>query len=72
MIDLDHTKAQMLAEINASEKILANCLSDPADPLFTSQDEACLVVCGQTPDDLLPAHSGALSKRFAERGSSVT
>ncbi|MGH7494289.1 MAG: hypothetical protein ACREOO_18105 [bacterium] len=66
MIDLDHTKAQMLAEINASEKTLANCLSDPADPLFTSLDEACLVVCGHAPDHLLPVLNGALSKRFAD------
>jgi hypothetical protein len=65
MIDLDHTKEQMLAEINASEKTLANCLSDPADPLFASLDEARLVVRGQTPDNLLPILNGALAKRFA-------
>ncbi len=65
MIDLDHTKEQMLAEINASENALAKCLNDPSDPLFASLDEARLVVRGQTPDNLLPRLNGALAKRFA-------
>jgi anti-sigma regulatory factor (Ser/Thr protein kinase) len=65
MIDLDRTKAQMLAEINASEKAWVNFLSDPADQDFVSLGEARLAVEGKTPNDLFPALNAAFSKRFA-------
>ena len=66
MIDLNHTKEQMLAEINASEKACANCLYDAADPDFVALDEACLMVQGKTPDELLPVLNATFSARCAD------
>ncbi|MGH7600427.1 MAG: ATP-binding protein [bacterium] len=65
MIDLNRTKAQMLAEINASEKAWANRLSDPTAPGFVALDEAVLVVHGNTPDDFLSGLDSAFAARFA-------
>jgi hypothetical protein len=56
----------MLAEINASEKAFAHRLNNPADPDFVALDEACLVVQGRTPDELLPVLSAAFSERYAD------
>jgi hypothetical protein len=66
MIDLNHTREQMLAEIKASEKAFANCMHDPADPGFIALVEARLIVQGKTPEDLLPILNVAFSKRFAD------
>jgi hypothetical protein len=66
MIDLTHTKEQMLAEINASAKVFANCMHDPADPGFVALDEAYLVVQGQTPEELLPVLSAVFAARCAD------
>jgi hypothetical protein len=66
MIDLTHTKEQMLAEINASAKVFANCLHDAADPNFVALDEVYLIVQGQTPAELLPVLSVAFAARCAD------
>jgi anti-sigma regulatory factor (Ser/Thr protein kinase) len=66
MIDLHHTKEQMLAEIKASAAAFANCANDPGDPRLVSPDGARLILEGKTPQDLLPALDAAFSKRFAE------
>jgi hypothetical protein len=66
MIDLTHTKEQMLAEIKASAHVFANCLHDPADPDFVALDEAYLIVQGQTPEALLPALNAAFAARCAD------
>jgi hypothetical protein len=65
MIDLDRTKAQMLAEINASEKAWTNRLSDLTAPDFVTLDEAFLVLRGNTPDDFLSGLDSAFAARFA-------
>lgn len=65
MIDLDHTKAQMLADINASEKAWMNRLSDLSALDFITLDEAFLSVRGSTPDDFLSTLDAAFAARFA-------
>ena len=65
MFDLNHTKARMLQEINASEEAFANRVSDPADVAFASADEARLILRAKRPDELLPSLRTALCKRFA-------
>lgn len=65
MIDLDRTKAQMLADINASEKAWMNRLSDLSSPDFITLDEAFLSVRGSTPDDFLSTLDAAFAARFA-------
>jgi hypothetical protein len=66
MIDLNHTKEQMLVEIKASATVFANCLHDPADPGFVALDEAYLIVHGQTPEELLPVLNAAFAARCAD------
>lgn len=65
MINLNRSKAQMLAEINASEKAWANCLSDFSAPAFVTLDEASLSLRGSTPDDFLSGLDAAFAARFA-------
>jgi len=65
MINLNLTRDQMLTEIKVSEKTLANCINNPADPGLVSPDGAHLVVHGKTPDELLPILNRAFSQRFA-------
>jgi anti-sigma regulatory factor (Ser/Thr protein kinase) len=65
MIDLTHTRAQMLAEIEASAEASTNRADTPLSPLFVEADEASVVVRGRTPDDLLPLLTAGLSSRFA-------
>lgn len=65
MIDLDRTKAQMLAEINVSEKAWTNRLSDLTAPDFATLDEVLLAVRGNTPDDFLSGLDAAFAARFA-------
>jgi hypothetical protein len=66
MIDLTHTKEQMLAEIKASANVFAHCLHDPADPDFVTLEEAYLIVQGQTPEALLPVLNAAFTARCAD------
>lgn len=66
MIDLNYTKAQMLADINASEKVWANHLTEMPAPEFVTLEEAFLVVSGSTPDEFLSGLDVALSARFAD------
>jgi hypothetical protein len=66
MIDLTHTKEQMLAEINASATVFAHAIYDAADPDFVALDEVYLVVQGQTPDELLPVLNAAFAARYAD------
>jgi hypothetical protein len=66
MIDLMHTKEQMLAEIKASANVFANRLHDPADPDFVALEEAYLIVQGQTPEALLPVLNAAFAARCAD------
>jgi hypothetical protein len=65
MIDLTRTRGDLLLEIGASARALANRLTDPADPRFVSLDEACLTVEGGTPGDLSRVLGPAISRRFA-------
>jgi hypothetical protein len=64
MIDLTRTREDLLLEIRASARALANRLTDPADPRFVSLDEACLTVEGRTPGELSGLLGPAISRRF--------
>ena len=64
MIDLNRSKEQMLAEIDASADASCDPLDDPSDPRFALLDETRLVVQGKTPNDLLSTLNAALARRF--------
>ncbi len=56
---------QMLQEIGGDAAGTAPSIRDPTDRDFVTSPAALLVVCGRTPDDLLPVLDVALSQRFA-------
>ena len=64
MIVLDRTKGEMLAEIHASDRGLANRVEDPSDPAFQSLDEASFVVRGSGRQEILPLITAALARRL--------
>ena len=66
MIDLDHTKTQMLEEISAPRDLAGLDLTSPADPAFASNDVVLLRERGRTPDDLLESLNAAIAARFAD------
>jgi hypothetical protein len=65
MIDLTRTKAQLLAEIQASAPAGPHWLRDTSDRGFHSLDQTFLALRGRTPRDLLPVLTVALSRRFS-------
>jgi len=66
MIDLNYRTEQMHADINAGANVFNNSITDPTDPVFISQDQACLAIKGKTPAELLPVLNEVLSKRFSD------
>lgn len=66
MFDLNHTREQFLAEINASEDAMDATITNPANPAFETSSEVHMLIKGQTPNELLPVLYDAFERRFSD------
>ncbi len=67
MIKLGYSREQMLADIHASEGVLANgSIEPPSLANLTTQEQSHLRIRGKTEEELLPGLRTALSTRFSD------